>query len=160
MASFSENYIFLLVSYRDFLGYLSDDCFTNRNSCCFEWLFPFWKIPPLVVLLLRTTDNFQNGNSRAVIAKFATTEDKSGISDFSMKQLNELVGISDRLLFPNSLDDSCNFCNSHFFSYFHFGKNYLLVHLLLFLQMSAKRTAHQYQNNMLAIYKLTHFILH
>jgi len=34
---------------------------------------------------------------------------KIGHSDFSMKQLNELVGISDRLLFPNSLDDSCNF---------------------------------------------------
>ena len=41
-----------------------------------------------------------------------------------MKQLNELVGISDRLFFPNSLDDSCNFCNSHFFSYFHFGNNF------------------------------------
>ena len=79
---FSENYIFLLVSYRDFLGYLSNDCFTNRNSCCFEWLFPFWKRPWFdflsagVVRFFRTTDNFQNGNSRAVIVKFTTTEDK------------------------------------------------------------------------------------
>ena len=48
----------------------------------FEWLFPFWKIPPLVVRFFRTTDNFQNGNSRAVIAKFTTTEDKSEIPIF------------------------------------------------------------------------------
>ena len=44
---------------------------------------------------------------------------------FSMKQMNELVGISDRLLFPNSLDDSCNFCNSHFFQLFPFWKEQL-----------------------------------
>ena len=67
---------------------------------------------------------FKMENSRAVIAKFATTEDKSGVPIFLLnKQLNELVGIADRLLFPNSLNDRCNFCNSHFFSCFHFGKN-------------------------------------
>ena len=35
-----------------------------------------------VVRFFRTTDNFQNGNSRAVIAKFTTTEDKSEIPIF------------------------------------------------------------------------------
>ena len=33
----------------------------------FEWLFPFWKIPPLVVRLFRTTDCFQNENSRQLL---------------------------------------------------------------------------------------------
>ena len=41
---------------------------------------------------------------------------KIGHSDFPLRQKDKLVGISDRLLFPNSLDDSCIFCNSHFFS--------------------------------------------
>ena len=41
----------------------------------FGWLFPFWKIARTVILYFRTTDSFLNGNSRAVIAKFATTEE-------------------------------------------------------------------------------------
>lgn len=40
-----------------------------------------------------------------------------------MKQLNELVGISDMLLFLNSSYDSCNFAIIIILSYFHFGKN-------------------------------------
>ena len=39
-----------------------------------------------------------------------------------MRQLNELVGISDRLLFFNSLDDCCNLCNGHYFQLFPFWK--------------------------------------
>lgn len=41
---------------------------------------------------------------------------------FSMKQEKELVGNSDRLLFLNSLDDGCNFCNGHGCQLFPFWK--------------------------------------
>lgn len=38
----------------------------------------------------------------------------------------EPVGIPDRLLFPNSFDDSCIFCNSHYSQLFPFWKGLVL----------------------------------
>lgn len=65
-----KNVLYTEQFYIEYVQYIEHLNSKTEIDGVFGWLFPFWKIPPLVVRLFRTTDCFQNENSRQLLHNF------------------------------------------------------------------------------------------